>query len=180
MVYTNGSIQNNTGTILLRVHSGDGIDGTILGQGSFALSALTSQNPYKAALIFDTNNLNIALTAGQKYTFDLAVTSIDGSGNWAERGYLGHEYNPYAGGRALVHAGYGDQPDWDLAFATYVDHQGIPDVPNYIYDPSPPPGGGVSPVPEAGNVAMMFAGLGLLGAVCRRRAQRGAAAQRRG
>lgn len=148
---SNGPIQNGSNTLAFEVHDGSGVSGSLLGTGTQTVSSVLDPNAGNWLISIDTAGLGIGLLQGQQYTLDF--TNVTGPGDLALRGLIGNTSGAYAGGRAYFGWGYGDQPQWDLQFRTWVDAQA--------------PGA----VPEPGSAAIVLTGLALLGWTTRRRAR---------
>lgn len=141
---SNGGIQGGGNTLTFEIRDGSGIQGTLLGQGTAAVTSVWTPNVGQWLLTLNTSSLGVNVQSGHQYTFDF--TAISGSGDLAYRGILAKTTNPYAGGRIFTGQGYGNQPNWDLVFQTQV-----------------------AAVPEPETYAMLLAGLGLLGFAARRK-----------
>jgi hypothetical protein len=107
--FSNGP--NSGGTATLKVYSGDGLGGTALGSINYTFGSTPASSP----IAFDVSSLNISVTAGSVYTFDVAAFS-------GTQQILADTSNPYAGGHAYNNPSfYGNTPTWDLAFQTFVN-----------------------------------------------------------
>ena len=143
-VFSNGSIEGGSNTLTLNILNGDGTGGTLLGSETATVSSNYNSSLGLYFLSINTAGLAINVHAGSQYTFDF--THVTGSGDLANRGILASMSNPYAGGRAYEGVNYyGNTPGWDLAFQTVVA------------------------VPEPETYAMMFASLGVMGFIARRK-----------
>jgi len=140
-------------TYNVEVLSGDGPDGAVLGSGKVKVTLDT----FFARETLNVFSLGVQLTAGDQYTF--YITGVNGGGDALTRGLVANDRNPYAGGRIYLSPhGYGNQPNWDLTFQTFVS-----DTP-------------YSATPEPAAWALMLMGFGGLGAMLRRRRARSALA----
>jgi len=139
----NGSTEGKA-SFAMMIRDGDGLDGTILG----GQSILGQTNLDTGEIVnLDVSTMGIRVAAGHQYTFEFI--GFSGLGNSSERGPLFSNLNPYAGGRLYSPVGYGDMPDWDLAFQTFVT-------------PS-----STSPVPEPDSVSLLLVGLAAVAGLLR-------------
>ena len=149
IIESNGAIQGGSNTLAYNIIDGNGVNGSILGSSSATVTSVLSPDNSSYLLSIDTSLLNINIITGHQYTFDF--TNVSGPGDLSSRGILGNTANPYSGGRIFTGPGYGNQPNWDLAFKTEVGTSSV------------------TPVPEPETYAMMLGGLVAFGFVARRR-----------
>jgi hypothetical protein len=107
--YSNGP--NTGGTATLKLYSGDGLGGSVLG----SINDTFGSTPPDSPISFDVSSLNISVSAGSIYTFDIAAFT-------GQQQVLADTSNPYAGGRQYDNPSYyGNNPSWDLTFRTFVN-----------------------------------------------------------
>jgi hypothetical protein len=122
-VASDGQIESS-GTLTLKVLSGDGTGGAVLG----TVTQAYGPNSYDPSLNIFALNVDVApmgidVTDGSQYTF--LFTNVTGS-DFPGRGVNLSDRNPYAGGRAYD-TSYGNfASGWDLVFDTEVN-QNVPD-----------------------------------------------------
>lgn len=113
--------------VTFEVREGDGVGGTLLGTMSLTIGPATNYADlglYTWVDAIDLSSLNIFVSAGSQYTFLVD----DNSYPYFMRGFIGSLTNPYAGGQAYFGPAYGEQPQWDLSFRTYVE-EGVAQIP---------------------------------------------------
>jgi hypothetical protein len=122
-LFSNGQ-RSSANSVTLEIRAGEGTGGSLLGSIDLVL---TPNSPDPVTLDWldeiDVSSLDILVSAGSQYTFVFTAADL------GTRSILGHTGNPYAGGRAFFGpTGYGDQPEWDLTFRTYVSEVPAPPV----------------------------------------------------
>jgi len=116
-VAANGSNPTgSSGTFNLTLYSGDGVVGTNLGSliQAYTIPFGYTGNPLLYAVDIDVSSLGVDVVSGSQYTFEITATGV------LPNGFLADTSNPYAGGQIYAPE-YGNQPNWDLMFQTYVD-----------------------------------------------------------
>ena len=143
-MYGNGLIHGGSNSLTVELLAGSGTGGTVLG----TVTSLVNENAGNDEFSISMASLLVNLVAGAQYTF--LVTSVSGPGDLATRGILFSDRNPYAGGQIVAGSGYGNQPNWDLAFQTFVNVA----------------------VPEPASWSLLVVALGISAAAHRRRQSR--------
>jgi hypothetical protein len=143
-MFGNGTIHGGTNSLTVELLAGKGTGGAILGTVTDQVNENAGNDEFSLSMA----SMLVQLVAGAQYTF--LVTGVSGSGDLATRGVLFSDGNPYAGGQIVAGSGYGNQPNWDLAFQTFVDLA----------------------VPEPASWTLLVAALGISAAAHRRRQNR--------